>query len=235
MDKGDMKKTLFTIATLVLLVACTNNVSTPSPTNNDDIVATIVAGTLSAISLTPTQTLMTIPTNTPVVDEWTWHNIDLYSLKLKLPPGWTINEVNRKPEPTEVGSAITGHDCAEYQITSADNFSVLFLRPVCGFAEGFPDSCPSDSIVISRQQEKFDVGRYFADGKFVYANSYVLSYSDLSGDHEDMVCTFPPVVSFTKSEGFVTAGIDFQYLGNETNIDQILTDVNEIILSISEQ
>ena len=202
---------------LVLLTACTGNTLTPSSTNNADAVATIVAGTLSAIALTPTQTLTPVPTNTPVVDEWTWYAIDLYSLKLKLPSGWIITEVNRKPEPTEGGSTTTGHDCAEYRLASTDDLSVLWFRPVCGFAEGFPGSYPPDTIIINPQSENDKIGRYFTDGKFVYTDVLVHSYEDLTGKHEETVCISPPTVSITKREGFVAASIDFQYLGNETN------------------
>ena len=228
-----MKKFSFLISTILLfglLAACANN--EPLTTTNTDMIATIVAETLSAI---PTVPLTPTPTNTPIIDEWTWHNIDLYSLKLKLPLGWTISEVNRKPEPTGNGNPITGHDCAEYQLTSADNLSVLFLRPACGFAEGFPGSYPSDTVIINREQEKFNVGRYFTDGKFVYSDTYLYTYSDLTGDHQEMVCLSPPTVSFTKKDGVIMASIDFQYLGSDTNINQILTKVDEIILSISEQ
>ncbi len=236
-----MKKsiiTLYVITLLSFLAACVSNNSTQDTSSDEDKVATIVAGTLSSIpspSPMPIETLMPTLTNTPVVDEWTWHNIDLYSLKLKLPSGWTISEVNRRPEPAGIENSITGHDCAEYQLISADKLSVLSLRPTCGFAEGLPGSCPSDTVIINRQQEKFDIGRYFTNGKFVYANAYLLTYSDLTGDHQEIACVSPPRVGFTKVDGFTMADIDFQYVGNETNIDQILTEVNEIILSISEQ
>ncbi|HZM21863.1 MAG TPA: hypothetical protein VFC02_08970 [Anaerolineales bacterium] len=230
-----MKKSmriLIAIVLLGLLTACSNSASTQESLSDEDKIATIVAGTLSAI---PTVTLTPMPTDTPVVDEWIWHNIDLYSLKLKLPTGWTVSEANRKPEPTGMGNPIIGHDCAEYRLASADNLSVLWFRPVCGFAEGFPGSYPPDTIIINPQSENDKIGRYFTDGKFVYAEVLVHSYEDLTGKHEETVCISPPTVRITKKDGSVRASIDLEHLGDQTNIDKILTTADEIILSISEQ
>lgn len=215
---------------------------TPAPDINQVVTATFQAMTQEAqqtAEAAPTETLVPVvpsPTNTSNIDTWVWHTIDLYSLKVKLPLGWTISEVNRRPEPTGNGGPITGHDCAEYQLTSADNLSVLSLRPTCGFAEAFPGSYPPDTVIINPQSENSrKIGRYFADGKYIYADTNLITYSDLTGDHQETVCITPPYVIIAKKEGFIMASLDFQSLGNETNLNQLLAIVNQITLSISEK
>lgn len=228
-----MKKSsvLLSIVFLVgILTACSSNFPTPTPASDSNEIATVVAATLSAI---PSAAIMPTSTDTPVVDDWVWHNIDLYSLKLNLPQGWVITELNRKPEPTNPGDPITGHDCAEYQINSFDNLSVLFLRPTCGFGEGFPGTYPPGTIVINPNSNNQKIGRYFNGTEYEYSDLILFSYSDLTGDHEETVCLEPPVIIIGDGLDFIAISTTFQYLGPQEQKEKILETVDMIILSIT--
>ena len=124
------------------------------------IVGTMVAKTLTAI---PTITLVSsstvMPTRFPGID-WLQHSIELYGLTLSLPGDWQIQEINHRPEPTNPYDPITGHDCADYQISSPDNLSVLTLQPTCGFSEGFPGEYPADTIIINPMNAQAGIGSF---------------------------------------------------------------------------
>jgi len=219
---------------LSILTACAGNMPTSTPTNDADKIATIVAATLSAI---PSATIIPTPTDTPIVDKWTWHNINLYSLKLKLPLGWTISEVNRRPEPTNPGDPKTGHDCADYNISNLYGTMKVSLLPTCGFADGVGDSCPSDSVIVDKQSDTSVIVRYYNQDKstYTYTSAGLARISDNQGTRSEMLCSNPPIISFGEGQNLRFVHIEFQYLGTDTNIDQILATTDEIVLSIGEK
>jgi hypothetical protein len=219
---------------LCALTACTGNIPTPNPTSEADNIATIVAATLSAI---PSATIAPTSTDTPVIDAWTWHNIDLYSLKLRLPSGWTISEINRRPEPTNPGDPITGHDCADYDISNSDGTIKISLLPTCGFASGVGDSCPSDSAIIDKQSDTSMIIRYFDQGRsaYIYTKAGLATISDTQGTRSEILCSNPPILSFGEGQNLRFIQTEFQFLGTDVDLDQILVTVDEIVLSIGEQ
>jgi hypothetical protein len=234
--KENMKKSSALITVMFLLcalTACTGNTSTPNPTSEADNIATIVAATLSAI---PSATIAPTSTDTPVIDEWTWHNIDLYSLKLKLPSGWTISEINRRPEPT-IPAPITGHDCADYTISNLEGTIQLSLFPICGIAGGVGDSCPGDSAVIDKQSDTGMIIRYFNQDKSAYIYTYagLATISDTQGTRSEILCYNPPILSFGEGQNLRFIQTEFRFLGTAADLDQVLVTIDEIVLSIGEQ
>jgi hypothetical protein len=227
--------TLISVVFLVsMLTACVNNIPTSTPTSVTGNIATIVPTTLTAI---PSATIMPTPTDTPIVDEWTWHNIDLYALKISLPLGWTISEVNRRPEPTNPGDPITGHDCADYNISNSDGTLKVSLLPTCGFADGAGDSCPNDSVIVGKQNDTSVIIRYFNQDKsaYIYTSAGLATISDTQGTRSEMLCSNPPILSFGEGQNLRFIQTEFQYLRTGGNIDQILATIDEIVLSIGEQ
>jgi hypothetical protein len=236
------KNFISVIFLLSILVACVNNTPTSIPTIDAYQISTIIAATLTAIpSATslpiPSATVSPMPTVTSIIDVWTWHNIDLYTLELKLPYGWIISEVNRRPEPIDFGGPITGHDCADYDISNPDGSMRIFLLPTCGFAEGVGDYCPKDTVIVSKQSDKSVIVRYYNQDKsaYIYTRAGLATISDNQGTRSEMLCSNPPIISFGKGQNLRFIHIEFQYLGTDLNIDQILTTIDKIILSIGEQ
>ena len=145
-----MKKILiivFTMPLFYILTSCSGGLPTVIPVDYID----------SATILTP------VPES-----EWEQHYIDLYGLTIDLPHKWQIQEINRHPEPTGTGDPITGHDCAEYQISSFDNLTSILLRPSCGFSEGFPGVYLPGTVVINPNSDGNKICRYFSGGGYVY-------------------------------------------------------------------
>jgi hypothetical protein len=207
------------------------------------IVGTMVAKTLTAIptiTLVPSSTL--VPTLIPGID-WLQHSIELYGLTLSLPSDWRIQEINRRPAPTNSYDPITGHDCADYQISSPDNLSILTLQPICGFSEGFPGEYPADTIIINPMNGQAGIGsfkdntigRFFNGTEYSYSHCYLLTYEDLTGSHETNVCTSPPVMAYGYGEGkdFVWVGINLKYAGPGEQIANAFAIVDKIVLSIA--
>lgn len=95
--------------------------------------------------------------------------IDLYSLQITLPQDWNIQEFNRRPEPEGAGKVL-GHDCAEYDVYSKDNLAHLYLKPVCGFADGGPQSLPSNYDQVGIIGNDFDkiIIRYIDKQSAIY-------------------------------------------------------------------
>ncbi|CAG1011624.1 hypothetical protein ANAEL_04230 [Anaerolineales bacterium] len=227
---------------LITLAACVKNTPTPIPTFDTNIIPTMIAATLSAIPsstlpASPTVAVSTTSTTTPIADTWSWHNIDLYSLELKLPRGWIISEINRRPEPTDFGSSITGHDCADYNISNPDGSIIIFLSPNCGFAEGFGDYCPKDTTILSKQSDKNIIVRYYDQEKstYIYTRAGLATISDNQGTRSEMLCSSPPILSFGEGEKLKFLHIESRYSGPNTNTNQVLATVDEIVLSIGEQ
>ena len=248
-----MKKFSFLISTVLmlsLLVGCAGNEPASITTSETNMIATIVAGTLSAIPTdiltpVPSTAVSLAPMDISVSDEWAWHNIDLYNLKVNLPNGWSLSEVNRRQEPTPM----YGHDCADYIISNPDGTEKITLEPVCTVTGGIHSYCPIDTVVMAKHNDDLvhyftnfpdqrDItGRYYDQDKSAYIYTEIEMYSNsmvsnLDTPSVEMFCADPRILIF-EEQGFIFTM--FQYLGNGTNIDQILTTADKIVLSISNQ
>jgi predicted small secreted protein len=246
-EDNNMKKStllIFAIILLSLFTACGSDNATQGTLRDEDQVATIVAGTLEVIptsSPIPTEPIATIqsPTSTPNGDSWVWHTIELYQISLKLPSGWTISEINRRPDPTPIEVNPTPqHDCAEYIINNSGNTINLLLKPSCGISGGGPDYCPNDIVMFSRQSDAVVhyvehgdlIGRFYDSDKSAYIYTgigFPVLYEQIQ-----LACYYPENVSIKKEQGSEFIYVEFQYIGNETDIDQNLKLVDEIVLSI---
>ncbi|MBI5353388.1 MAG: hypothetical protein HZB50_12175 [Chloroflexi bacterium] len=224
------------------MVACSNNVPVSIPTINASEISTIIVATLSAIPTNtpqpiPSAIVSPIPTNSANTEGWIWHNIDLYALKIKLPIGWLITEINRRPEPTGIGGPITGHDCADYNISDPDGTMRISLLPTCGFAEGVGDSCPKDSIIVSKVSNKIVLIRYYVKNEsvYIYTKAGLAAISDKYGTRSEMLCSSPPILSFGEDQNLRFIYIEFKYLGTDVDINQKLDLIDNVVLSIDEQ
>lgn len=243
-----MKKFLFIASTILLLgalVACTANESTPNTTNETNEIETIVANMLTTAPTStpiPTETLVPTSSDTPEVNAWVWHSIDLYDLELKLPTGWTINETNRRSDPTPIEVNPTPqHDCAEYNIGNPDDTINFLLKPSCGMVDGAPGYCPNDIVMVSRQNdatvhyiEHGDlIGRFYDSNKAAYIYTGI-GFPVLS-EQIQLACYYPETVSVKKEQGYEFIYVEYQHIENETNLDQTLNIIDEIVLSIKEK
>jgi hypothetical protein len=208
-----MKKTpiiIFAMPLLCILTSCAGGLPTAVPLDYVD----------SATVLTP------IPES-----DWEQQYIDLYGLTIALPHKWQIQEINRHPEPPN--DPITGHDCAEYQISSFDNLASILLRPSCGSSEGFPNAYYPGTIVINPNSDENKICRYFTEGEYVYSIYGLHRYEDLTGYHQEPTCFSPPAVLIGGEQDFIPISISFEYLGPQEQLEKILETVDRIVLSIT--
>ena len=244
-----MKKPLLLVCIILwfsILVACSNNEPTPDSLSDEHKIETIVAGTLSAIpSLTPiptgTPVPTSIPTNTPDVNQWVWHSIDLYAIKIQLPYGWSINEAKRWLEPVGLGYPTPEHDCAEYSVTSPDGTANVFLKPECVFFGAGPAECPDNVVLMSRDSNtivRYDnldveetIGRFYTNEKSAYIYSTV-GYPVWEGK-EIASCYEPTSVVVKKEQSVNFVYVEFKFTGNEADLDQTLETADKIVLSMS--
>jgi hypothetical protein len=235
-----MKMSSSTVAILylsIILTSCAGNKPTSTPANETNKISTFVAATLTAIpSITPVVEPATaqLPSLTPTTENgWEQHYIDLYGFTINLPHNWQIKEINRRAEPTGEGDPIEGHDCADYQISSYDGLSALFLRPICGFSDGVPGAYPPGTIVINPDSSDRKIGRYFNGAEYVYSKVYIYTYTDLTGDHIDMASYSPPVIVIGEGQDLTFLGSTFQYLRPKEDVTKALEIADKIILSIT--
>ena len=156
-----------------------------------------------AISFTnsPTPVMSEIePTlSSPIIDtptlsspQWILETFGLYEWNVELPHGWTITEINRRPEPDE--QKWLGHDCADYQLAGPDQMEFITMTMPCGFIDGQGGgTCGSDTVFI----------QFVGDGKYLvrYPNPKSVGYNyeisgqwtweDLTGKHTDWACGDP--------------------------------------------
>jgi hypothetical protein len=233
---GDVRsKYLMVLFLLSFVVACnfspSNTVATL--TANAGLVQTIVAGTLTAFptktpipTLTPTVTLTPTPNTT-----WVDHKIELSGALISIPPDWSLEEVNRRPEPNDIYSAPPkGHDCADYELKSSDGLTIVHLSDSCGFIEGYPDDFPPDGVIINPDAEEGRIARFSYEQIYYY--SYVCVFgegltSSVYHAGQDVLCGSIPI-AFGDTGMFIS----FTYMGGLDQVDKVFSIVDRIVLSI---
>jgi len=180
--------------------------------------------------ISPTQTNTPHPSPTEII--WKSHIIELYSLSVDIPQNWIVQKINRRPEPNNPGDTIKGHDCAEYQISTFDNLLALSIIPTCGFSEGFPGTYPAGFIVINPNNKDNLLGRFYDGKKYIYSNAFTYSYTDTTGSHQELVTWEPPTIILHGKQDFIAIGVTFQYPGSQEQLEQTLSIIDKIILSI---
>jgi len=231
------------LSAVIFLSACNlmtakNNGSSPATStagagNQPGFVATIVAQTLTAMQ--PTETLAPTSTDTPVSsalpgNEWVEHEIPLYGAKVSIPRDWQIEEVNRRPEPTDPTMyEIIGHDCADYAIESPDGLDILKVISYCGFSEGYWDSLPDGAATINPDAED-QITRFPYQGK-AYMYAYLCAFHGQSMVFQDgqMGICAPPRFKFGNGGVYIL----FEYQGPPGQINGPLETVDQIVLSIA--
>lgn len=157
--------------------------------------------------------------------------IDLYKLQLSIPSNWTLQEINRRPEPTGPGNPVTGHDCAEYKITSSDNLATLSLKPICGFGDGGGDLWPKDSTIVKQIDSSNYIIRYFDSVKsvFKYVNGGDIEVMDANGKRTERMQN--NILGIGKPNP-VLINAEFKYTGLENKKTQYLSETDNIISSL---
>ena len=201
---------VFAVICLISLAACARQTTTPVPTSglpaypitspeaNTGGGATNLAPTAYPAPATsrpaPTFTLLPpLVILTPAdTSAWQTTTLELFSLTLNLPPGWTAQETNRRPEPTDPGDPQRGHDCADYLLTSGDGQTIITLKPTCGFAEGGSGAWPDDTVVVTQLSDNKGpcVVRFFDSSKSIYV--YSLGYVSTEPNLPPALLTNPP-------------------------------------------
>lgn len=179
----------------------------------------------------PTPVVVTTPTPNPT-ENWKTHAIDLYKLQLSIPSNWTIQEINRRPEPTREFDPKTGHDCADYLITSQDNYVKLSLKPTCGFAEGLPNPWPKDTIVVKELGNDSYLIRYFdaAKSAYIYAHGGEGTFEDERGKHQEK--THTGALGFGTGQNLVFIFTEMHYSGPDTSKELYLRDTDKVVISL---
>jgi hypothetical protein len=199
--------------------------------NQKGFIATIVAQTLTAMQptvvlneISPTPAFTITPSATPE-NEWVEHTISLYGTKISLPRDWQLQEVNRRPEPTDPNMyEIVGHDCADYEVNSPDGLTILKITSACGFNEGYWDPLPEGSIIINPDAES-KIARYPMEGsKYAY---FHVCYDPSFRNGEAGICS----ALFGLGDGVM--GITLEYSGPKDKIDGAFEITDQIVLKIA--
>jgi hypothetical protein len=201
----------------------------------------IIMGQTTKATLGPK--LLSTPTATPTpllsgsikadAKNWTPATISLYKLSLELPVGWTLQEINKRPEPTGAFDPTKGHDCADYQIKSADSLTLISLKPTCGYAEGSPHVWPADAVVIKHAPGFHSIIRFVGSNPstYIYANTDETQYSDVQGNGKKERSQ-SQVLSFGNSEDFVILDAHLYYSGPAAQKEKNLALADQLIASI---
>lgn len=164
--------------------------------------------------------------------EWEIYSIELYNLKLALPAQWTLDEINRRPEPTRSFDPIMGHDCADYQIASSNRYVILKLHPSCGFANSTFKQWPKDTVVVKKLEDDRFVIRFFDPESLVYryATGGEATLSDEKGTRKEKM--HGNIVNLGSRENPTFISIELRYLGPDSSRDQYLQLVDKVVQSL---
>jgi hypothetical protein len=155
----------------------------------------------------------------------------MYGLNLELPMGWTIQETNRRPEPSGIESLAMGHDCADYVVTNPEGSARLAIYPSCEASSRTPVVCPTDAVSIVRSEANDVVIRYFDTVRGAYLYMQALTGTPSPDGQEVLFCYKKPALAI---DG-VFVQIEFQYVGIEADKESMLKLIDQIVLSIGKR
>ncbi|HLL61029.1 MAG TPA: hypothetical protein VK338_04890, partial [Candidatus Nitrosocosmicus sp.] len=164
---------------------------------------------------------------------FTKEKLDLYNISINIPPGWSVKEMNRRPEPT-ASSAYQpkGHDCADYVIQDESRKANLLLKPTCSFGDGGPIEWPDNTDIVKELDSKGKVLlRIFDDRSNNY--KYVIGYKPQNGATKG---TYGDILSvpFDQSEGqnLIFMSVLLTYSGEASQKENYLKLTDDIIASL---
>lgn len=166
------------------------------------------------------------PTSSPLIKT---EQLDLYGLSIELPTNWTLEEVNRRPEPTGPG-AVHGHDCADYEIKSAENYVTLSLKPICGFADGGADTLPLDAVVVKDLGDK-EIVRIKKGTGYEYGISSEVEFTE-KDNSKIMKKLYTRVLSYGENQDLIFIENELIYSGPELEKDKYLSEADNVVSSL---
>jgi len=200
---------------------------TPNP-EVEALVGTLIAETATNEHATPPElTLETL--------FWKDQTIELYGFSLEIPDSWTIQEINRRPEPSDDPMAPKiGHDCAEYIISNTDRTQNLYLSPVCGYTDGSGEDCPADTVLLETRGDTGVIVRYYdaAFSRFIYSEARFATLISDQGESKKMLCFRPAVMVFEKEEFTSFVNVEYGHVGSDADIEDALEIVDRIVRSM---
>lgn len=171
-------------------------------------------------------------TNVPLNITWTSRLIDLYKIGLDLPEGWTIKEVNRRPEPTGPTDPKRGHDCAEYELTDEQKQGVLYIQPLCGYGDGGASEWPDNTVIIKEVNNLRAIIRFFDtnSSSYIYSIGYKPEAANVKGTTAHILS-----LNFDQSENSLVTFVSVKYVGPKNKETEYLTVTDKIVSSLQRQ
>lgn len=215
---------------LIVVLGCSfvsSATSTPDP-EVESLVETILTETATVVQgITPEVNLED--------PHWVEQIIDLYGFLVELPDGWTIQEVNRRPEPSDDPMAPqVGHDCAEYIISNSEGTEKLYLYPVCGYTDGAGEDCPADTVLLATRGETGVIVRYYdsSQSRYIFSEARFATLISSEGESKRMLCFRPAVMVYEKEESTTFVNVEYENLGSDADIEAALEIVDRIVISV---
>ncbi len=163
------------------------------------------------------------------------YTIPLYNLALYLPQNWTITEVNRRPEPTNPGDPVNGHDCAEYTIANPNQNS-LSLKPTCGFDDGGASDQPSGAVTVKMLSKNSSIIRFpTKENNIGYGTGYKSPELTISGTDQlytDKITIDKSGVIGSGSGNIMFITIRANYHGSADQAPAFFTETDKIVSSL---
>lgn len=164
-----------------------------------------------------------------------WKNttMSLYKMSLKIPTDWTIQESNRRPEPTGDADPKTGHDCSDYLIKNPDSTTIITIKPTCGFADGGGDLLPPNSVIVKNISKDAFLFRYptTTANQYAYAHGSNVQTSDEKGTRQEQYSG--RILSYGEGNNLTFMNIFLSYTGSSIQLDKNLQIGDQIVGSIS--
>jgi len=200
----------------------------PAPTPNVESLVMALLALTTTVEDVP-------PTVTPDVPRWDEREIELYGFSLELPLEWVIQEINRRPEPSDdLMAPQIGHDCAEYIISNPDGTELLYLNPVCGYTDGSGEDCPVDTVLLETRGETGVIVRYYnsSQSRHIFSEARFATLISSQGESKKMLCFRPAVMVFETEAATIFVNVEYEYLGSDGDIEAALETVDRIVISI---
>jgi hypothetical protein len=161
--------------------------------------------------------------------------IPLYHFQLSIPSDWSLFEVNRRPEPHNPGDPQTGHDCAEYLMTSSNGKTLLYLKPTCGYFESVAETWPPDAVIAQEMGSDTWLIRYWdvRINATVYSQAGVALWPGSNGLQLTHLRQEPPVFAVQGPATLTLVQADVHCSGETPCSETFLLIVDGIIASIT--